>query len=99
VKECILDPEKTIETNEMMEQGQVQYGMQTFDQSIMKLYKGGMISFEEAMLHASNPDDFDLRVRGITASADRWNDGQETSGETQSKGPSKRSSSDGFRKY
>jgi len=72
VKECIINPEKTAEITELMEQGNVQYGMQTFDQSIMKLYKQGLISFEEAMGQASNPDDFDLRLRGITSSADRW---------------------------
>jgi twitching motility protein PilT len=57
-----------------MEQGGTQYGMQTFDQSIMDLYKEGLISFEEAMNQATNPDDFDLRLRGITGTADRWDE-------------------------
>lgn len=74
IKECIIDPEKTVEIPEYLEQGEVQYGMQTFDQAIMKLYKRGMISFEEAMAQASNPDDFDLRLRGITGSSDRWDE-------------------------
>jgi twitching motility protein PilT len=72
IRECILDPEKTADFPELMEQGGAQYGMQTFDQSIMSLYKQGMISFEEAMSQATNPDDFDLRVRGLTGTADRW---------------------------
>ncbi|MDH3891039.1 MAG: PilT/PilU family type 4a pilus ATPase [candidate division Zixibacteria bacterium] len=72
IRECILDPEKTSDFPELMEQGGVQYGMQTFDQSIMGLYKQGMISFEEAMIQATNPDDFDLRVRGVTGTSDRW---------------------------
>ena len=72
IRECILDPDKTADFPELMEQGGVQYGMQTFDQSIMSLYKQGMISFEEAMNQATNPDDFDLRVRGLTGTADRW---------------------------
>ncbi len=76
VKECIINADKTINIPELMEQGGVQYGMQTFDQSIMKLYKQGLISFEEAMQHASNPDDFDLRLKGITGSADRWKEEQ-----------------------
>ena len=75
VKECIIDPEKTAEIPELMEQGRVQYGMQSFDQSIMDLHKEGLISFEEAMHHATNPDDFDLRLRGITGSSERWQDG------------------------
>ncbi len=72
VKECIIDPDKTAGIMDLMEAGGVQYGMQTFDQSIMQLHKQGLISFEEAMAHATNPDDFDLRLRGITGSADRW---------------------------
>ncbi|HWR83990.1 MAG TPA: type IV pilus twitching motility protein PilT [Candidatus Deferrimicrobium sp.] len=74
IRECIMDPDKTVDIPDLMEQGGVQYGMQTFDQSIMKLYKQGLISFEEAMNHASNPDDFDLRVKGITGTSERWQD-------------------------
>lgn len=72
IRECIIDAEKTINIPDLIEQGEVQYGMQTFDQSIMKLYKAGLVSFEEAMQNATNPDDFDLRLKGITGSADRW---------------------------
>ena len=74
IRECIMDPDKTVNIPELMEAGTIQYGMQTFDQSIMKLYKQGMITFEEAMAYASNPDDFDLRVKGITGTSDRWED-------------------------
>src|SRR3990172_6732303 len=74
IKECIINADKTINIPDLMEQGGVQYGMQTFDQSIMKLYKQGLISFEEAMQNCSNPDDFDLRLKGITGSSDRWKD-------------------------
>ncbi len=85
VKECIIDPEKTAEIPELMEQGRVQYGMQSFDQSIMDLHKEGLISFEEAMHHATNPDDFDLRLRGITGSSERWQGGGDSEqGETNS---------------
>ena len=49
----------------------IQYGMQSFDQSIMKLYRQGVISYEDAMAQATNPDDFDLRLKGITGSSDR----------------------------
>jgi twitching motility protein PilT len=74
IKECIIAPEKTTDIPDLIADGVVQYGMQTFDQSIMKLHKQGMISFEEAMGHATNPDDFDLRLKGITGAADRWDD-------------------------
>jgi twitching motility protein PilT len=74
IKECIISPEKTNDIPDLIADGVVQYGMQTFDQSIMKLHKQGMISFEEAMGHATNPDDFDLRLKGITGAADRWDE-------------------------
>ena len=77
IKECIIDPDKTAGIMDLMEGGEVQYGMQTFDQAIMQLHKQGLISFEEAMSQATNPDDFDLRLRGISGSADRWKDGED----------------------
>ncbi len=95
IRECLINPEKTADITELLEQGGIQYGMQTFDQSIMKLYKQGMISFEEAMTHASNPDDFDLRLRGITGSSDRWGDDEEPS----EAGGSRSDSSSDFQKY
>lgn len=76
IRECLMNPEKTQDIPELMAQGGIQYGMQTFDQSIMKLHRAGMITFEEAITAASNPDDFDLRLKGITGAADRWDDPQ-----------------------
>lgn len=97
VREAIMVPEKTVDIPELMAQGQVQYGMQTFDQSIMKHYKNGVISFEEAMSNATNPDDFDLRLRGITGAADRWEDhGKE---QQQASEPPKDNTQKGFTKY
>lgn len=75
VKEYIIDPTKTPLIIELIESGAIQYGMQSFDQSIMHLYKRGKISYEEAMNQASNPDDFELRIKGITGAADRgWHE-------------------------
>ena len=41
------------------------YGMQTFNQSLVKLYKDGLASEEEVLAAASNPDDVKLAMRGI----------------------------------
>ncbi len=71
VKDYLLDPEKTAAIPDLIEDGG-QYGMMSFDQSIMGLYKTGMISFEEAINQCSNPDEFDMRVRGIMGASDRW---------------------------
>jgi twitching motility protein PilT len=39
----------------------------------MALYRQGLITYEEAMAQATNPDDFALKVRGIASTSDaRW---------------------------
>jgi twitching motility protein PilT len=43
--------------------------MQTFDQSLFDLYTSGLISYEEALRGATNPDDFKLQVRGVHSAA------------------------------
>jgi len=47
-------------------EGRVQYGMQTFDQSLLELYSKGWISYDWAMHYASNPSEFALRVSGVS---------------------------------
>lgn len=74
IRDYIVNQEKTIGITDLIEQGN-QYGMITFNQSIMTLYKSGLISFEEAMNQCTNPDDFDLRVKGITGASERWQTG------------------------
>ncbi len=71
VRDALMDELKTNSILDLIEQSE-QYGMVSFDQSIMRLYRTGMITFEEAIAHCSNRDDFDLRVKGITGAADRW---------------------------
>jgi twitching motility protein PilT len=49
--------------------------MQTFDQSLMQLVKQELVTYEEALNHVSNPDDFALRFRGIASTSDgTWED-------------------------
>ena len=75
IRDAILDPEKTSTIYDLIASGGIQYGMQTFDQSIMHWYRQNVITYEIAMTQATNPDDFDLRVRGITGAADRgWSE-------------------------
>ncbi len=42
------------------------YGNQTFNQSLKSLYQGGVISLEEAMAAADNPEELKLEIRGIS---------------------------------
>ena len=71
VREYIVDPMKTLLLIELIESGAIQYGMQSFDQSIMKLYKSNLITYQEALAQTTSPDDFDLRVKGITGASDK----------------------------
>jgi twitching motility protein PilT len=77
VRECIVDPDKTRKLNDVIGDSVSQYGMQTFDQSLMSLYTRGLITYEEALHWCSNPDDFALRVRGVESTADATWQGME----------------------
>ena len=70
IKDCILDPDKTKSIQDVIEQGAIHYSMQTFDQSLFGLYKSGLITYEEALRRASNPDDFVLKVKGIQSTSE-----------------------------
>ena len=70
IRECIDDKEKTKLIPEAIAQGHVNYGMQTFDQSLMQLLTQKMITYEEAMRQSSNPDDFALKISGISSTSD-----------------------------
>ncbi|KPL04921.1 MAG: hypothetical protein AMJ73_03270 [candidate division Zixibacteria bacterium SM1_73] len=85
VSEYVVDPLKTSLIPELIESGAIQYGMQSFDQSIMDLYKKEMISYEEALLQATNPSDFELRVKGIMGASDRgWDEFQKAAQKKES---------------
>ncbi len=77
VRELIEDKDRTKEIPDAIAQGHVSYGMQTFDQSLMWLLKSGLVTYEEALRQATNPDDFALRVSGISATSDSKWDGFE----------------------
>jgi twitching motility protein PilT len=77
VRELVEDKDRTKEIPDAIAQGHVSYGMQTFDQSLMALLKGGLITYEEALRQATNPDDFALRVSGISGTSDSKWDGFE----------------------
>ena len=70
VREMIEDKERTKEISQAISQSFTTYGMQTFDQSLMVLFKQNVITYEEALRQCSNPDDFALRVSGISATSD-----------------------------
>ena len=58
VQDYLRDPTKASGVRDLIEKGRAQYGMQSFDQHLVDLYKGGLISLETALAAASNPADF-----------------------------------------
>ncbi len=71
VRDNIRDREKALNIPELIREGTVQYGMQSFDQSLMQWYKKGAISYESALFYSTNPNEFALRVSGIEGTSDR----------------------------
>ena len=70
IREYIIHPDKTLLIRQAIQEGHIQYGMQTFDQALMKLYKEAFITYEDALTNSTSPDEFSLRVKGIEASSD-----------------------------
>jgi len=71
IRDRIRDAKRTPEIHAFIAQGHLQYGMQTFDQCLLRLYREGMISYETAREAATNADDFDLKVRGIFSTGEQ----------------------------
>jgi twitching motility protein PilT len=75
VREQIRDMNKSLNIPELIREGTVQYGMQSFDQSLMHWYSKHVISYESALFFATNPSEFALRAQGVEGSSDNtWND-------------------------
>jgi twitching motility protein PilT len=70
VRDNIRDTNKSLNIPELIREGTVQYGMQSFDQSLMNWYKQGVISYENALFYATSPSEFALRVQGVAGASD-----------------------------
>jgi twitching motility protein PilT len=66
MRDCIRDPKRIDDIYELIEEGQSQYGSQTFDQHLMTLVKDGLVDFQIAMAAANNPSDFDLKMNTLS---------------------------------
>jgi twitching motility protein PilT len=61
---------KTLNIPDLIKEGTIQYGMQSFDQSLMQWYTQGVISYESAVFFATSPSEFALRVQGVAGTSD-----------------------------
>ena len=65
IRECIATREKTSMIGDAIVSG-AQYGMQSFDQSIVKLVNEGTVTEDEAIRWVTNVEEFKMQMRGIT---------------------------------
>jgi twitching motility protein PilT len=63
VRDMIADGKRIGEIRDYIAEGRDQYGMQTFDQHLTDLVQEGLVTFETAMAAATNPSDFELKMR------------------------------------
>jgi twitching motility protein PilT len=61
VQDLILNPQETGRLTEIIAEGEY-YGMQTFDQALLKAVQAGMVDRETAFDVASSPHDFKLML-------------------------------------
>ncbi|HTI05288.1 MAG TPA: PilT/PilU family type 4a pilus ATPase [Gemmatimonadales bacterium] len=75
VADNIRDLSKQLNIPDLIAEGSVQYGMQSFDQSLFYWYQQGVISYESAIFYATNPSEFALKVSGVDSSGNRLGGG------------------------
>ncbi len=68
-----IEKQRIRELPELIAQGH-SYGMQTFDQSVLALYRAGRITYEEGLAQSRNPADFEMQARGIQSAGNALND-------------------------
>lgn len=66
IRDCIASSERGDEIRELISEGRTQYGMQTFDQSLMELVKSGQVEYAVAKAAATSPADFELHMNVLS---------------------------------
>jgi twitching motility protein PilT len=62
IRDCILNSEKTHEISDIMAESDF-YGMQTFDQALINLYRAKLVTLDDATAAATSPHDFHLALQ------------------------------------
>ncbi|HEY6807206.1 MAG TPA: PilT/PilU family type 4a pilus ATPase [Gemmatimonadales bacterium] len=71
VADNMRDLASALSIPDLIAEGSVQYGMQSFDQSLFQWFQQGVISYESAIFYSSNPSEFALKVSGVDSSASK----------------------------
>jgi twitching motility protein PilT len=86
VKDMIVDPTQTGRLQEVISEGEF-YGMQTFDQALLKHLQAGRVSMRDAMRAATTPHDFKLLVAAEGRTATSMEDLSDATNVPQAAGP------------
>jgi twitching motility protein PilT len=65
IRDFIIEGKALKDITRIIYEGQEQYGMQTFDQSLYDHHEAGVISTEVALENATSPKDLKLRFQGL----------------------------------
>jgi len=65
IRDLIRDADRTDEIADLIAEGREQYGSQTFDQHLADLVNKDLVEFDVAKAAASNPSDFELKMRTL----------------------------------
>jgi twitching motility protein PilT len=85
-RDMIMDPEQTGRLREVIAEGEY-YGMQTFDQALLRHYQAGRVSMVDALRVASSPHDFKLLVAAEGRTATTMDDVGDAASREASAGP------------
>ena len=85
-RDMIMDPEQTGRLREVITEGEY-YGMQTFDQALLRHYQAGRVSMEDALRVATSPHDFKLLVAADGRTATSMDDLDDATRAEASVGP------------
>jgi twitching motility protein PilT len=62
IRDLILNPEQTHMIRDIVAESAF-YGMQTFDQALLNLYRAGLVTLDDALNGATSPHDFQIALR------------------------------------
>ena len=62
IKNFLVDPEELHQLEDAIAEGEF-FGMQTFDQHLLKLYADGVVSLQDALSAATDQQDFRVSLR------------------------------------
>ncbi|HYY44419.1 MAG TPA: PilT/PilU family type 4a pilus ATPase, partial [Actinomycetota bacterium] len=62
IRELVLNADQTHMIHDIVAESAF-YGMQTFDQSLLALYRAGLVTLDDAMAAATSPHDFEIALK------------------------------------